>query len=80
MTCMDKKDIAHYFSIYDSPEGRRPADRSTSAKKIGPSDRDLMTMDKSESYYFGVLNKIYLQNLLYGWVANHETNLTSILT
>ena len=55
-----------YISIYDSPEGRRPADRSTSAKKIGPSDRDLMTMDKSESYYFGVLNKIYLQNLLHG--------------
>ena len=26
-----------------------------------------------------VLNKIYLQNLLYGWVVNHEMNLMSLL-
>ena len=35
-------------------------------KKIRPSDRDPMAMDKRESYYFGVLNKIYLQNFLHG--------------
>ena len=43
-----------------------------------PSDRDLMATDRRESYYFGVLNKIYLQNFLHGWVVNHETNLMSI--
>ena len=48
-------------------------------KKNGPSDRDPMTTDENESYYFGVLNKFFLQNFLYGWVVNHETNLMSIL-
>ena len=48
-------------------------------KKIGPSDRDPMATDERESCYFEVLNKIYLQNLLHGWTANHETNLMSIL-
>jgi hypothetical protein len=28
-----------------------------------------------ESYQFKVLNKVYLQNFLHGWVVNHEMNL-----
>ena len=32
-----------------------------------------------ESYYFGVLNEVYLQNFLHGWVVNHETNLMSLI-
>jgi len=56
-------------------QGRRPRRR----KKIWPSDRDRMATDKSESCYFRVLNKIYLQNLLHGWVVNHEPNLISRL-
>ena len=30
-------------------------------------------------HMYGVLNKIYLQNFLHGWVINHEMNLMSIL-
>jgi hypothetical protein len=32
-----------------------------------------------ESYQFEVLNKVYLQNFLHGWVVNRETNLMSLL-
>ena len=32
-----------------------------------------------ESYYFGVLNEVYLQKILHGWVVNHETNLMSLI-
>ena len=32
-----------------------------------------------ESYYFRVLNKIYLSNFLYGWIVNHEMNLMSLI-
>jgi hypothetical protein len=28
-----------------------------------------------ESYQFEVLNEVYLQNFLHGWVVNHEMNL-----
>ena len=56
-------------------QGRRPRGR----KKIRPSDGDPMATDKKESCYFRVLNKIYLQNLLHGWVVNHELNLISRL-
>ena len=38
-----------------------------------------MATDEREFCYFGVLNEIYLQNFLHGWVVNHETNLMSIL-
>jgi len=61
--------ITTLISICECPEGRRNR----------PSDRDPMATDERESCYFGVLNKIYLQNLLHGWVVNHETNLMSIL-
>ena len=30
-------------------------------------------------YMYGVLNAVYLQNFLYGWAVNRETNLMSIL-
>ena len=31
------------------------------------------------TYMHGVLNEIYLQNFLHGWVVNHETDLMSLL-
>ena len=34
---------------------------------------------KRESCYFEVINKIYLQNFLHGWVVNHEMNLMSLI-
>ena len=30
-------------------------------------------------YMHGVLNEVYLQNFLYGWAVNRETNLMSLL-
>ena len=33
---------------------------------------------ETESCYFIVLNKIYLQNFLYGWIVNREMNLMSL--
>ena len=30
-------------------------------------------------YMHGALNKIYLQNFLYGWVVNREMNLMNLL-
>ena len=30
-------------------------------------------------HMYGVLNEIYLQNFLYGWAVNRETNLMSLL-
>jgi hypothetical protein len=32
-----------------------------------------------ESYQFEVLNEVYLQNFLHGWVVNHETNLMMLI-
>jgi len=34
---------------------------------------------ETESFYFGVLNKIYLQNVLHGWIVNREVNLMSLI-
>jgi hypothetical protein len=32
-----------------------------------------------ESYQFEVLNEVYLQNFLHGWVVNHEMNLMMLI-
>jgi hypothetical protein len=32
-----------------------------------------------ESYQFEVLNEVYLQNFLHGWVVNRETNLMMLI-
>jgi hypothetical protein len=32
-----------------------------------------------KSYQFEVLNEVYLQNFLHGWVVNHETNLMMLI-
>ena len=68
------------FLYMKAPTLRAVSGSPRRPKKIRPSDRNPMATDERESYYFGVLNKIYLQNFLYEWVANHETNLMSILT
>jgi hypothetical protein len=31
------------------------------------------------NYQFEVLNKVYLQNFLHGWVVNRETNLMMLI-
>ena len=52
--------ITALISICECPKGRRNR----------PSDRNPMATDERESCYFGVLNKIYLQKLLHGWVES----------
>jgi hypothetical protein len=32
-----------------------------------------------QSYQFEVLNEVYLQNFLHGWVVNHEMNLMMLI-
>ena len=61
-----------------SPEAPRTPRQATSDQLFRPSHRDMTATDGRKSSYFGVLNKIYLQNFLHGRVVNHETNLMSI--
>ena len=37
------------------------------------------TSHRMFGYIHRVLNKIYLQNFLHGWIVNHETNLMSLI-
>ena len=50
-----------------------------------PKDLVLTPVNKKKTshrmfrHIYGVLNKVYLQNFLYGWPVNRETNLMSLL-
>ena len=73
---LEQGDLFHIFLYVKAPRGGEWPDRPSG--KIRPSDRDPITTDERESYYFRILNKIYLKNLLHGWVVNHGMNLISI--
>ena len=44
-----------------------------------PKILPLKISNRMFKYMHGVLNGIYLQNFLHGWVVNHETDLMSLL-
>ena len=44
-----------------------------------PRKHKKKTLYQMFEYIHEVLNEVYLQNFLYGWAVNRETNLTSLL-